>query len=357
MPESPSPYAPPASPGRDRAGPAPHWTEGSPLPNASPFVAVVLSLICPGLGHAYARRWLRALAWVSLIFVASLVVAVSLHAGRRSAGIVFFVLVFDQVFVRLGTTIDVAVLLRHHKGPRAPFAQLIVAWVVVGGIFVANSLGLRMFVVEAFKIPSGSMIPTLLVGDHVFIDKTQAPARGDVIVFPFPENPKQDFIKRVVGLPGDRVEFHDGHPVVNGIAVPSCLLGVASYEEPDGDVTTHSGKVYLERLGDRSYLALYDDASGGVQEKQGPYVVKSGELFVVGDNRNNSHDSRMWFGGEGGGVPITTVVGVPFAVWLSSDDQRVDWSRAGLTLDEPHLSRSMASLAPALQECLANQAR
>ena len=221
-------------------------------------------------------------------------------------------------------------------------------------LLVANSLGMRRFLVEAFKIPSGSMIPTLLVGEHIFVDKLRASTRGDLIVFPFPEHPDQDFVKRIVGLPGDRLEFRDGRPVVNGVPVPACLVGETSYDEADDPTPRHAGKLFLEFLGARRHLAFYDDSSGGFQTGQGPYVVKSGEVFVIGDNRNNSHDlACMWFGGQGGGVPVSTVLGVPFVVWLSAGEHGIDWSRTGLDLDEPHLPPSMASLAPALERCLA----
>ncbi len=354
MSERPSPYAPPESDTRSPEGSAPRGADAA-LPEASTPIAVLLSLLWPGVGHAYARRSLRGAAWIGLVVLSSLLIAALLRAGARSIAVIYSIVLFAGLGVRLLAAIDVATVLRRRRGPRAPIVQTIVAWCLVCAVLIANALGTRFFVFEAFKIPSGSMIPTLLVGDHVFIDKMQPAARGDVIVFPFPEKPEQEFIKRIVGLPGDRLAFHDGHPILNGVALPSCLLGAGSYDDPGGEVQKHEGKVYLERLGDRSYLAIYEESSG-MPSDQGPYVVKSGEVFVLGDNRNNSHDSRMWFGGEGGGVPIATVKGVPFAVWLSMDDRGFDWTRFGLALDGPHLPRGMASLAPALERCVAQLA-
>jgi signal peptidase I len=207
-------------------------------------------------------------------------------------------------------------------------------------VAIAVAMALRAFVVEAFKIPSGSMIPTLQVGDHIFVNKfTYGPAipfthsrlwshmppeRGDVIVFAFPERPEQDFIKRVIAIPGDKLEARGGHPVINGWEVPSCLAGPYSYmEQQDG--IRHEGDVFVEFLEDEAYLTLYDHQSLS-SDYQGPFYAKPGEVWVMGDNRNNSHDSRMWFGGTGGGVPFENIKGRALFVWLSVSDT-IDWSR------------------------------
>jgi signal peptidase I len=196
------------------------------------------------------------------------------------------------------------------------------------------------------------MIPTLLAGDHIMVDKTRAPERGDLLVFPFPEHPNQTFIKRVIGMPGDHLFFRKGHPVINGREVPSCRVGRATYEDADLSRLHHAGDLYLEVIGDRRYLTFYDE-SLGFQEDQGPFDVREGEVFVVGDNRWNAHDSRMWFGGQGGGVPLTTVGGVPFVVWLAVRGDGIDWSRTGRDLRAVHLPLSATDLQPQLDECLA----
>ncbi len=207
-------------------------------------------------------------------------------------------------------------------------------------VAIAVAMALRAFVVEAFKIPSGSMIPTLQVGDHIFVNKfTYGPAipwthsrlwsrmppeRGDVIVFAYPERPDQDFIKRVIAIPGDKLEARGGHPIINGWEVPSCPAGTYTYtEQQDGG--HHEGEVFVEFLEDEAYLTLYDRQSLQ-NDYQGPYYVKPGEVWVMGDNRNNSHDSRMWFGGTGGGVPFENIKGRALFVWLSVSDT-IDWSR------------------------------
>jgi signal peptidase I len=235
---------------------------------------------------------------------------------------------------------------------------------------VAVAFALRTFVVEAFKIPSGSMIPSLMVGDHIFVNKfsygpaipyttsrvwtSMPPNRGDVIVFAFPEHPEQDFIKRVVAIPGDTLEAKKGHPVINGWTVPSCLVGPWSYVESEGVLLQHEGDLYVEYLGSETFLTFYDRASASnIPEYQGPYVAKSGEVWVMGDNRNNSHDSRMWFVGQGGGVPFNNIRGRALFVWLSVSDTGIDLSREGVpVMGPPRLPPSAARLAPQLAACV-----
>jgi signal peptidase I len=234
---------------------------------------------------------------------------------------------------------------------------------------VAVAFALRAFVIEAFKIPSGSMIPTLMVGDHIFVNKfsygpaipytrsrvwtSMPPHRADVMVFAFPEHPEQDFIKRVIALPGDRLEARGGHPILNGWEVPSCKVGTWSYSDYDSPISKHEGDLYVEYLGDESYLTFYDRASGAYPDYQGPYFVKPGEVWVMGDNRNNSHDSRMWFGGQGGGVPFENIRGRALFVWLSVSDNGMDWSREGApVMGRPRLPPAAMGLEPQLDKCL-----
>ncbi len=242
-------------------------------------------------------------------------------------------------------------------------------------IFVALAVAmlLRTFMFEAFKIPSGSMIPTLQVGDHIFVNKfsygpaipwtqkriwtNMPPKRGDVMVFVYPENPEQDFIKRVIALPGDKLEARGGHPIINGWEVPHCYVGVYAYAEGQSDPNSfnsrHEGELFVEYLGAESYLTLYDRMSIGSSEYQGPYYVEPGQAFVMGDNRNNSHDSRMWFGGRGGGVPFPNIKGRALFVWLSLSENSIDFRRIGtLVMGHPRLPENMRSLDAPLDKCL-----
>jgi signal peptidase I len=220
---------------------------------------------------------------------------------------------------------------------------------------------LRGSVADPFKIPSGSMIPTLQVGDHIFVNKlkygpaipfTQTrlwenfpPDRGVVAVFAYPEEPAKDFVKRVIGLPGDTIEVKGGHPWINGWEVPSCLVGFYSHADSEGDL-------YVEYLGNQTYFTLY--AAGAGAGDQGPFIVKPSEAFVMGDNRHNSHDSRFWWDGKGGGVPFANFTGPASLIWFSYAGSRVDWSRIGGFVMPERLSvpPGLASAQPALAKCL-----
>lgn len=164
---------------------------------------------------------------------------------------------------------------------------------------------LRVVFFSFYRVPSGSMEPTVPVGRHVIVSKRSTPVRGDVAVFREPEHPEQEFIKRVVALPGEKVEVDDGKITIDGWPVPTCSAGTYSYGDDSGARTT--GDLFVEFLGDAAYLVFIDGSGLGGHE--GPWVVKPGEVWMMGDNRNNSYDSRKWFGGAGGGAPVDMIGG------------------------------------------------
>ena len=265
---------------------------------------------------------------------------------------------------------------RWRKGEMREYAESI-------GIAVAVALLLRAFVVEAFKIPSGSMIPTLMIGDHIFVNKFTygplipwtdkrvfsrlPPQRGDVMVFKFPENKEQDFIKRVIAVPGDTLEAVDGRPVLNGWLVPHCNVGTFKYDGKQAEL-------YVEYLEDRSYFTLFDHkladqacttndectlgdvCRGGVcGALQGPFKVAPNEVWVMGDNRNQSHDSRTWKGNAGAGVPVENIKGKALFVWMSfGPGGGIAQDRLFVNvMGRPKLPPSQeALLRPALEKCL-----
>jgi signal peptidase I len=236
-------------------------------------------------------------------------------------------------------------------------------------VAIGVALLLRAFVVEAFKIPSGSMLPTLQIQDHIFVNKLAygplvpftsyrlfnrlPPARGDVMVFIYPDSnpeaPSQDFIKRVIALPGDTLAVDNGHPIINGWRVPSCHVGEYDYQE-GSDAPTKRGDLYLEYLGERAYLTQYEDnRSDG---KQGPYHVKQGETWVLGDNRNNSMDSRAWLGGKGAGVPDANIKGRAMFVWWGVALDRLFMS----VLGTPRLPKGAPpAIVDGIASCLAKR--
>jgi signal peptidase I len=183
---------------------------------------------------------------------------------------------------------------------------------------VPLALTLRIFAIEAFRIPSGSMAPTLVPGDHVFVNKLAyglltkgLPPRGAVIVFRYPDpDPTaepMDYVKRVVGLPGDSIRFEGTRLFVNGWEVPSCRVGTL----PDPYATGLTLEVSVEYLDGAAYLVGHSAAH--VQD--GAWRVAAGEVFVLGDNRENAADSRVWNAGRGGGVPLDNVKGPVNYLW------------------------------------------
>ncbi len=192
---------------------------------------------------------------------------------------------------------------------------------------------LRSFVVEPFHIPSSSMVPTLLVGDFILVNKFDyglrlpvlhtkilgigEPHRGDVMVFRFPPDPKVDYIKRVIGLPGDRIVYRNKTLYINGVQVPDRILG--AYDGPD-----QLGAILRqEQLGKVTHDIV---TIPGVASREGAWTVPAGEYFVMGDNRDNSFDSRYW-----GFVPQKDLVGRAFFIWMNWDAFRNSalWHRVG----------------------------
>lgn len=195
---------------------------------------------------------------------------------------------------------------------------------------------LRSFLVEPFRIPSGSMIPTLWVGDFILVNKFTygirlpivnlkvidigKPQRGDVVVFRFPEDPSTDYIKRVVGLPGDRIEYHDKTLFINGVALPQQYVG--PYTEVSTGVPLPT-RLVTESINDVEHkIVIHPDYQGRLDA--GAWQVPEGNYFVMGDNRDNSNDSRAW-----GFVPERNLVGKAFMIWMNWSSGSVTWSRIG----------------------------
>jgi signal peptidase I len=163
------------------------------------------------------------------------------------------------------------------------------------------ALFIRAFVIQAFKIPSGSMKPTLLIGDHILVNKfiygikvpfvdryiipIKKPKRGDVVVFKWPRDERKDFIKRVVGIEGDTIEIKNDMLYVNGKKIKKEYVG--KYRDDNIAVADK----YLE-LFDKSQHYILDEYIK--HENYGPVIVPKNSIFVMGDNRDNSHDSRYW---------------------------------------------------------------
>jgi signal peptidase I len=197
----------------------------------------------------------------------------------------------------------------------------------------------RSFLFEPFKIPSGSMIPTLLVGDFIVVNKFAyglrlpvahtkfvpigEPERGDVVVFRYPVDPRVNFIKRLVGLPGDKISYRDKQLFVNGERVPEVEQGRYSSSEIKCTTPRYDALRFTENLDSVSHdILLHQDSRG----RDGQWVVPEGHYFVMGDNRDRSNDSREW-----GFVPEENLMGRAVGIWLNFDYTKGcgDLSRVG----------------------------
>jgi len=203
----------------------------------------------------------------------------------------------------------------------------------------------RSFLFEPFKIPSSSMVPTLRIGDYIFVSKfsyslvlpltklelvrTGTPNRGDVIVFLSPRDESLHYIKRVVGIPGDRVEFKGKDLIINGELVPKTRVTDPAVIERVTGSKEISGELYEETLGDVHYVK-YTKATADFPRTTAPEVVPENQFFVAGDNRDDSYDSRSW-----GYVPRENLKGRARMIWLSIEDEanwgadKVRWKRCG----------------------------
>jgi signal peptidase I len=184
------------------------------------------------------------------------------------------------------------------------------------------ALLLRQHVVEAFRIPSSSMLPALQPGDHFFAVKgprAAAPERGDIVVFSSPRDPSQDFVKRVIGVAGDHIEL-DGYRVrVNGEPLPTSVAA-ARYTPPVREAA--SGELWKEALGTHEYQVLRDPSHPSADALD--VMVEPETVFLLGDNRDNSFDSRHF-----GSVPLRMVKGRVLMIWASFGDPGVNWERFG----------------------------
>ena len=208
-------------------------------------------------------------------------------------------------------------VLRKNRAPNAPDPMLVEYSKSFFPVILIVFL-IRSFVAEPFKIPSGSMMPTLLAGDFILVNKftyglrvpilnatfieVNHPKRGDVFVFHYPPDPSIDYIKRVVGLPGDKILYQDKQLYINGQKLDMAYIDDYSYE------SAGLNQVHAKRL--QEQLGEVKNS----MSREGAFEVPEGHYFAMGDNRDNSRDSRYW-----GFVPEQNLVGKAFFIWWNFD--------------------------------------
>jgi len=300
-----------------------------------PWIAVFLALFSPVFALLYAARIWRALAYLAAVPVVYLIaLGLSAYAGVT----VNVAIAVAGIGLLLVGAVD------GYRCARAWPASTPLPWyaralwlvpIVIVGLL--GQVALRAFVFEAFHIPAGSMLPTLRVGDYIAVSKSAyglrfpevegrlggrgAPARGEVAVFRYPENAKLHYIKRVIGVPGDRVEYRNKRLTING--QPVARVALERDLQDDAEV-----KRFQETLGGHTYTILNDEEARPIElasvrafasRERCDYtqdgfrcVVPAGNYFVMGDNRDSSSDSRYW-----GFVPDANLVGRAVMIWSS----------------------------------------
>mgnify|MGYP005842120451 FL=1 len=258
----------------------------------------------------------------------------------------FALILFIALVIAGGIWLLDALVLKRSRDKDAP-EPLLVEYAKSFFPVILVVFALRSFLVEPFKIPSGSMMPTLLVGDFILVNKytygirlpvinqkvipLNDPQRGDVMVFRYPADPGLDYIKRVVGVPGDVVEYRNKMLVVNGVPVETRQTGTYSYV--GNGLNYVSATVYEERLGETAHTMMVEPERPAVfphQVADFPFrencsynadgegfvcKVPEGHYLMLGDNRDASNDGRYW-----GFVPDENIVGKAFFIWMNFDD-------------------------------------
>ncbi len=288
-------------------------TTAAPKAERKPWVAGVLSFLLPGLGHLYLGRPELGVCWFATIQL--LVFAWTLMIARSP---LLQVLNLGGMLIPLAGYLFLTISAVHlARSVRQTYKlQAWNRWYVYLGVFVVGTIissflsdARQEFVGKSYEIPSGAMIPTLLIGDHIYVDKLgyrtgRSPERGDIIVFPFPENETKTFVKRIIGVPGDTVEIRNKQVILNGIP-----------------------------LDDHSYTQRIDpgviDGSINPRDNFGPVTVPDNSYFVLGDNRDQSLDSRFW-----GYVDASKIRGQVRVIYWSWSGQGkwsewVRWERIG----------------------------
>jgi len=281
----------------------------------APWLAVFLSRILPGIGHFYVRKWYWGIPIILILISLSMFTYLYPLWSRVVLALFSGVVSFHAY--------TIAPIRR--ESSEIPIMVLSIVIAIVG-FTVSYSFGL----LGPYKIPSGAMIPTLLVGDHILVKKgVDDVHRGDVVAFWYPNNEHEPsktglhYIKRVVGLPGDKVDVDGRNLTINGEEVPLTFVG--TYQ--DERFGTKYDK-YQEDLLGKKHIVIYEQGREYTQRGNLPVVVPPGHVFVMGDNRDNSQDSRFW-----GFVPINYIVGKAFVIHWSWDFDtnnilnRVRWDR------------------------------
>jgi signal peptidase I len=308
--------------------------------------AALLSLLAPGLGHILARSWRTGALLLTIGWLLDLAGTVLTHLMAPTPPMValLFVLGGFQILFRLGTAADAFRRLRQPKYRPKPTWQYSTwcAAVVFVAIAVGTDYGLSrasgvssLYGWRSFSMPSGSNIPTLMVGDYflanLHYDATR-PDYGDMVLFRLSRDPATTWVKRVVGLPGDRIQIKVGRLYINGNPCPTELVGAYEMSEGGDRLTAQRYKETLPNGVTHDILKVTNGTGASLQSDFDParvfdpnntieYLVPRDHIFLLGDHRDNSMDSR--FIQQMGYVPMANVFGRAMTVYWSGDRGRI----------------------------------
>lgn len=288
------------------------------------WLAAFLSAIIPGIGQFYNRQVAKGLGMMVLMFAAG-----ALEAFYTPLFIAFF---FVEVLA-VKDAYDSAEKVNGSSGKFFEHKMTIVLIILIMLGLESMPIGpvIKSNFVEAFKVPAGSMYPTLIIGDHFLIGKShlfyQSPRRGDIVVFPYPQYPTKNFVKRVIGIGGDKVQIISGELYINDQLISSKKLDGQEAGNEQSSNAIGPPIIYEEKIDNAAHLVQYlRDKSA---TNAGPWQVPQDSVFVMGDNRDNSQDSRVW-----GPVPSSTIYGKALKIYWSWDrgELKVRWERIGEVL-------------------------
>ena len=288
-------------------------------------------------GHASALELRAAVGWSAVPGIVGFVILLAIVAATRGTMARDVGSLIAAAFALWSVVVFLLMLGRlQHFG----FWRTIALYVLTGAIPFALAFAIRAFLFQPFNVPAASMIPTLLVGDYFFVSKysygyshyslpyspplfsgrifASEPRRGDVVVFRLPKDDTVDYVKRIVGLPGDRIQMKQGQLIINDTPVPRERMADFADDDPCGGGTAPV-KRWRETLDSGASYETLDCMDNGFYDNTNVYIVPQGHYFMLGDNRDNSTDSRVL--SAVGYVPFENIIGRVGMIFLSRKER------------------------------------